>query len=202
MLHHAHRLRVALGIRHPVLPVEALLEVAALLVADQRDRATVEPAEAGDERAVVGAAAVAVQLDPVVEDPVDVVERVRPVLVPRELDGAPDLVFGRGRLAREPLELPAKALLLAGDARRRAAAAGSRACRAAPAAGARRHRAKSRRSRARYGALLGSGDDGVEVAEAEVVLGEAEVVGQLLARGLLDDARARRRRSARRARRS
>ena len=88
-LHHADRLRVALGVRHAELALEPLLDVAALLVADERDRAAVELAEAGDDRAVVGAAAVAVQLDPVVEDPSDVVERVRPVGVPGELDRAP-----------------------------------------------------------------------------------------------------------------
>src|SRR4051794_13782496 len=38
------------------------------------------------------------------------------------------------------------------------------------------------------GTLLGSGDNRVEVAEAEVLLGEAEVVGELLACRLLDDA--------------
>src|ERR1700681_2799348 len=38
-------------------------------------------------------------------------------------------------------------------------------------------------------ALLGSGDDGVEMAEAKVVLGEPEAFGQLLAGRLLDDAR-------------
>ena len=71
-----------------------LLRVAALLVADQHDGATVELADAGDERRVVGAAAVAVQLDEVVDDPRDVVERVRAVVVARELDGAPRLLVG------------------------------------------------------------------------------------------------------------
>jgi hypothetical protein len=40
--------------------VRALLDVAALLVADQSDRAAVELAEPDDEGGVVGAAAVAV----------------------------------------------------------------------------------------------------------------------------------------------
>ena len=50
------------------------------------DRAAVELPEPGHDRVVVRAAAVAVQLEEVVEDPLDVVERVRPVLVARELD--------------------------------------------------------------------------------------------------------------------
>ena len=99
----------------PKLRRVALLDVAALLVADERDRAPVEAAEAGDDRRVVGAAAVAVELDPVVEQPLDVVERVRPVLVPRELDRAPDLLVGRRGL--DPLELALEPLELAGDAR-------------------------------------------------------------------------------------
>ena len=56
-----------------------------------------------DERRVVRERAVAVQLDEVVEDPLDVVERVRPVLVARELDGVPDLVGAR--LLRDPVDL-------------------------------------------------------------------------------------------------
>ena len=64
---------------------------------------------------VVGAAAVAVQLEPVVEDPLDVVERVRPLLVPRELDRVPDLLVGR--LGLDPVELALQPLELAGEAR-------------------------------------------------------------------------------------
>src|SRR5262249_37756908 len=110
-------LRVTLRKGHPPLTREALLGVATLLVADQRDGAAVEPAQPGDEGAVVGAAPIAMQFDPVVEDPRHVVERVRPLLVPRELDRPPDLVLGRGLLDLELLQLLAEPLLLAGDAR-------------------------------------------------------------------------------------
>ena len=114
-LHHAHGLSIALRIGHAEVPFRALLDVAAFLVADQRDRATVEAAEAGDERLVVGAAAVAVQLDEILEHPFDVVQRVRPVWMARELDRAPDLLVAR--LGDDPVELPLKALELAGEAR-------------------------------------------------------------------------------------
>src|SRR4051812_4862728 len=77
-----------------VVAARALFHVAALLGADHEHRPPVEGADAGDERAVVGAAAVAVQLDPVVEDARDIVERVRPVGMPRELDRPPDLLVG------------------------------------------------------------------------------------------------------------
>ena len=61
--------------------------------------------------------------------------------------------------------------------------------------------ANRRSSPPSVGRSSAAGDDRVDVAEAEVRLGEAEVVGKLLARRLCDDARACERRSARRARR-
>ena len=92
--HRAHRLAVALRIRHPEVAARSLLDLAALLVADDRDRATVEPAEAGDDRRVVRAEAVAVQLEEVVDETLDVVERERTLVVARKLDGPPNLLVG------------------------------------------------------------------------------------------------------------
>ena len=80
--------------------------------------AIVRPPKRADPRhdgVIVRPAAVAVQLDPVVEDPLDVVERVRPVLVPGELDLRPDLLVGRLRL--DPVELALEPLELAREAR-------------------------------------------------------------------------------------
>src|SRR4029077_9441264 len=79
------------------------------------DCASLETTEADDERVIVSAAAVAVQLDPVVEQAVDVVEGVWTVLVPRKLDGAPDLLIRRRRL--DALELALQLLELARDTR-------------------------------------------------------------------------------------
>ena len=136
-------------------------------------------------------AAVAVQLDPVVEHPLDVVERVRPLLVAGELDRAPDLLVGRLGLRS------ARAGAGAARARRRASRrrAAERCCSlrqplAQPALGLTRHCRRAAGAAADVGPQLGARDDRVEVAEAEVRLGEAEVVRELLARGLLDDARA------------
>ncbi len=78
---------------------------------DQHDRPTVELPEAGYERRVVGAAAVAMKLEEVVEDPLDVVEGVRPVDVSRELDRLPDLL--RRRIGAKVVELVLKARELA-----------------------------------------------------------------------------------------
>ena len=91
------------------------MDVAPLLLAHEDDRAAVELAEAGDHRTVVAERPVAVQLEPVVEHPLDVVERVRPVVVTRELDLAPDLLVG-GLLA-DSLDLPLQPLELAGKPR-------------------------------------------------------------------------------------
>ena len=180
-LHHPHRLPVALRIGHAEVPLRALLEVAALLVADEGDRAAAEAADAGYERLVVRPPAVAVQLDEVVQQPLDVVERVRPVGMARELDGAPDLLVGdlglhALELLLEPLEVAgyagaaeqaqpselgkplakAKLLVSCHSTRSRTAAAGAPGTAAARDAAGSRPRARSgsstRRGRSRRGA--------------------------------------------------
>ena len=112
-LEDSDRLQVALRIGHAELALEALLDVAALLVTDQCDRSAVERAETRDQGSVVRPAAVAVQLDPIGQDPRDVVERVRTVGVPRQLDRAPDRLVAR--IQREPLQLALQPRRLARD---------------------------------------------------------------------------------------
>src|SRR6185437_14180046 len=51
--------------------------------------------------------------EPVVEEALDVVERVRPLLVAGELDGAPDLLVGR--VLAHPVELTLKPVELSGE---------------------------------------------------------------------------------------
>jgi hypothetical protein len=109
-LHRAHRLPVALGIGHTEGAPGALLEVTPLLVPDENDRPPVEAADPAHDRGVIGPGAVSVQLDEVLQQTFDVVERIRPILVPRELDLLPDLLVGRlgldaGELPLEPLQL-------------------------------------------------------------------------------------------------
>ena len=65
----------------------------------------------GDDRVVVHPAAVTVELEEVLEDPLDVIERVRPFLMTGELDPLPDLLVGG--VVLEPLELALQALELA-----------------------------------------------------------------------------------------
>src|SRR4051812_50153237 len=82
--------------------MRALADVAALLVSHQCNGLAVEAADAGHERSVVRERAVAVQLDEVVEDSLDVVQGVRPVLMAGALGGAPDFLSAR------PLPHPAE----------------------------------------------------------------------------------------------
>src|SRR5438270_13017963 len=66
-LHQPDRLAIALRMRGAEVAVQAVLQVASLLVADETDRAAVEAADPGDDRGIVGPCAVAVKLHPVLE---------------------------------------------------------------------------------------------------------------------------------------
>ena len=84
-------------------------------MADEHDRPAAELPEPRHERAVVGATPIAVKLEEVLEDPLDVVEGVRPVDVASELDRLPDLL--RGRVGLEVVELILEARELAAELR-------------------------------------------------------------------------------------
>ena len=88
-LHRAQRLAIALGPRVAEVAVDLLLGVAALLVADDQHRVLVVARQAGDDGVVVGEAAIAVDLDEVGEQPLDVVERRRPRRMPRHQHALP-----------------------------------------------------------------------------------------------------------------
>ncbi len=70
---------------HREVALQVLFRVAPLLLADDHDRAAVQPPPAADHRRIVAEGAVAVQLDEVGEDALDHVERVRTLLVARDL---------------------------------------------------------------------------------------------------------------------
>ena len=135
-LHDPHRLPIALGVGHPEVPVRSLPDVTTFLVPDERDRPAVEPPEPGNDGRVVRERTVTVQLDEVVEHPLDVVERVGPVLMPRELDRPPDLVARRARLRSARSAAPASQARP--RRRHRAGAGGPAAASAAHAGGAAR----------------------------------------------------------------
>ena len=74
--HEPHRFPVAFGMRHPEVAIQILLGVPPLLMADDHDARAVEPCPATDDRRVVPIQPVAMELDEVGEDGVDIVERV------------------------------------------------------------------------------------------------------------------------------
>ena len=74
---------------HAEIAKQLLLRVAALLLADDHDRLTVEPRESADHRLVVGIAAVAVEFNEVGRNCLNIVECVRALGVPGELDTLP-----------------------------------------------------------------------------------------------------------------
>src|ERR1700716_709163 len=75
-LHDPHAFAIALGVRHAEVAPRALVDVAPLLLADDRDRLPLEAAEAGHESGILGPGAITVELDEVLEEALDVVERV------------------------------------------------------------------------------------------------------------------------------
>ena len=102
---------VPLRVGLPEVARNLLLGAAPLLVPDDDDRPPAKAGETGDDGRVVAEAAVAVKLDEVREDPIDVVERVRAVRVPGELHLLPrrqireELARELARLVFEPPEL-------------------------------------------------------------------------------------------------
>ncbi len=92
---HFHEcLAIALGMGAAEVALLALGEVFPLLMADEHDLDVVEVGQAGDDRLVVAQGAVAVQLEELLEDQVDVVAGLGPLLVARNLDDLPGLEMG------------------------------------------------------------------------------------------------------------
>ena len=94
--------------------MDALAKAAARVVTDEHDRTAAEASEALGDRGVARERSIAAQLDEVVADPLNVVEGVRTVRVPSELDRAPHLLGAR--LCGDALDLPLETRQLPGDA--------------------------------------------------------------------------------------
>ncbi len=84
LAHQAQGLAVAFRQGHSPVALEILLEIAAALLADHRHRLAIDEADAADHGRIVGEKPIAVKLDEIVEDGVDVVERRRPLNEPRQ----------------------------------------------------------------------------------------------------------------------
>src|SRR5699024_12176024 len=87
--HQPQRLAVALRFRHAEVAVDLFLGVAPFLVADEHDRPAIQARGAADDGRIVGVGSVAVQLDEVGEHAVDVILRVGPLRVARQLRHLP-----------------------------------------------------------------------------------------------------------------
>jgi hypothetical protein len=82
---------------------DSLLGRTAALMADDRDRAASEVTQARDDSAVVGEAAIAVNLEKVAQEVLDVVQGLRPRRIARQtdaFDGAENARRWRGRAGR------------------------------------------------------------------------------------------------------
>src|SRR5262249_32629601 len=82
-------LAIALGMGAAVHALAALCERVALLLADEHDAKVAQPGETRADGAVVPEGTVAVQFDELLEDQVEVIERLRTIRVPGHLDCLP-----------------------------------------------------------------------------------------------------------------
>ena len=88
-LHGAQRLAITVGPGVTEVTVDLLLGITALLVPDHHDRRALVERGARDNGVVVGKAAIAVQLDEVREQALDIIERRRPARMPGHLHTLP-----------------------------------------------------------------------------------------------------------------
>src|SRR5438105_136362 len=93
-LHYAQRFPVSFRFGLAEVARQALLGVASLLMADDRHGPAVILRKARNDGFVVGEAAVAVQFHEIRKKIIDVVQRVRPLLVPRDLFALPGPQMG------------------------------------------------------------------------------------------------------------
>ena len=115
-LHHAERLAETLGPRHAEVAADLFLRVAPLLMPDDRDGDTPEDREPGDDRRIVGVLPVAMELDEVGHERLDVVERIGAPGMPRDERLLPRRE-ARVDLSRDAVQLLAELLDLAAVAR-------------------------------------------------------------------------------------
>ena len=107
-LHLDERFAIALRMGAAEQALGLFLEVVSFLMADQHDAMVADACEAGADGAVVADGAVAVHFDELVEDHVDVIERLWPFRMARDEDGIPRRQVGVD-LAHEVGELTANA---------------------------------------------------------------------------------------------
>jgi hypothetical protein len=90
----ANGLAIALRLSHSKIVLEARLRIAALLMADDDDRSPTETRKAAKDGIVIHELAIARELDEFVEQPRDIIEKVRPVGMTRDLRLLPRIEMG------------------------------------------------------------------------------------------------------------
>ena len=89
---------------HSIIVLESLFEITTFLLGDQHHLAPVDPSQAGQQGLVVAEGFVAMQLDELVANQLDVIECLRPGLVSGNLDRFPGIQV-LVNLAFQPLDL-------------------------------------------------------------------------------------------------
>src|SRR5215469_8553798 len=87
--HQAQRLAIALRMRAAEVAHHVLLGIAPLLMSNKDATLATEHCHSAWHCAIVGKAPIAVQFDPVRKAALNVIERERPLIMPRDLDPLP-----------------------------------------------------------------------------------------------------------------
>src|SRR5215470_17791581 len=88
-LHRAQSFSITLGIRHAKVAVDLLLGIAGLLVSDDEDLFAVEAGHTADDGRIVGETAVPMNLAPVGEDALHIVEGIWTLWMARHFSALP-----------------------------------------------------------------------------------------------------------------
>ena len=82
-LHDTNALAIPLRKRHPEVSSRPLVNVAAFLVTDERNALRPKFPDTAHQSRIIGQMTIAVELDEVIEQTLNVVKRVRTILMPR-----------------------------------------------------------------------------------------------------------------------
>src|SRR5690554_648551 len=85
-LHHAHRLSIALGMRHSKITSHLLADRSALLLSDHRDVMTAKLRKARDDGGVVSEEAISMQLGKILKERLEMIEKIRSIGMAAQLD--------------------------------------------------------------------------------------------------------------------
>src|SRR5207244_4015054 len=105
-LHDPQRLAIALGIRHSKISIDFLLGVASLLVANDQHVLAMETGHATDDGRIIGEAAVAMDLTPVGENALNVLQGIGALRMTRQLSFFPSIQVGVDLLTKGLHSLP------------------------------------------------------------------------------------------------